>query len=166
MVDYQTISIVFTGLSISLAAFYYISTLRNTEKTQRQQLETRKAQLFMSIYSITIDEEMNKRWYDAMEMRTTDFHEVRVTMHTLFQKYNGIGHLMMQGLIDVESAYHYSEGYRAVLLWLKWGDHIKGARSGASNPDYLDGFEYMAKQMMQYRDKQGLPNELLPQFQS
>jgi hypothetical protein len=166
MVDYQTISIVFTGLSISLAAFYYISTLRNAQENQRLQLETRKAQLFMSIYNITINEEMNKKWYDAMEVSAENFNEVRVTMHTLFQKYNGIGHLMMQGLLDVKSAYHYSEGYRAVLLWLKWGDHVKGARIGASNPDYMDGFEYMAEQMMKYREEQGLPNELLPQFQS
>ena len=47
MVDYSTLSIIFTGLSISIAAFYYISTLRNTKKNQELQLETRQTQLFM-----------------------------------------------------------------------------------------------------------------------
>ena len=51
MVTVETISIVFTGLSISLAAFYYISTLRNAQRTQQMQLETRQAQLFMSFVS-------------------------------------------------------------------------------------------------------------------
>jgi len=34
MVTVETVSIVFTGLSISLAAFYYISTLRNAQRNQ------------------------------------------------------------------------------------------------------------------------------------
>jgi hypothetical protein len=51
MVSVETISIVFTGLSVSLAAFYYISTLRNAQKTQQIQLETRLAQMFMGIYN-------------------------------------------------------------------------------------------------------------------
>ena len=51
MVDFQTISIVFTGLSISKAAFYYISALRNSRMTQEHALETRQAQLYMQIYS-------------------------------------------------------------------------------------------------------------------
>jgi hypothetical protein len=157
MISLEVIAILLSGISISASLVYYSNVLANSNKT-------RKAQLFMSIYKITIDEEMNKKWYDAMEMSLKDFRDVRVTMHTLFQKYNGIGHLMMQELLDVDSAYHYSEGYRAVLLWKKWGDHILGARSSASNPDYMDGFQYMAENMMKYRDEKGLPNELLPHF--
>ena len=166
MIDIQTVLTYLTLISVPVGVFYHIMTLNNTRKNQKMQLETRKAQLFMSIYRVTIDEEMNKKWYDAMEMSIENFYDVRVMMHTLFQKYNGIGHLMMQGLLDVESAYHYSEGYRAVLLWMKWGEHIVGARSNASNPDYMDGFQYMAEKMMKYREEQGLPNELLPRFQA
>ena len=50
MVDAQTVSIVFAGLSIGLAAIYYMMTLRNSQKAQQLQLETRQAQLFMQIY--------------------------------------------------------------------------------------------------------------------
>ncbi len=101
-----------------------------------------------------------------MYMSIEDFKEARVKLHTLFQKYNGVGHLMMQGFLDVESTYHYSEGFRAVLLWMKWGDHLISSRKSASNPDYMDGFEYMAEQMMKHREEKGLPNELLPQFRT
>ena len=157
MIEY--LPLVLTGLGLTASIIYYALVLRNGNKT-------RQAQLFMSIYTITIDEEMNKKWYDAMEMKAEDFSDARVTMHTLFQKYNGIGHLLMQGLLDVDSAYHYSEGYRAVLLWKKWGDRILMARENAFNPDYMDGFQYMAEKMMKYREENGLPNKLLPRFQN
>ena len=51
MVDVQTISIVFAGLSIGVAAIYYTLTLRNTQRAQQIQIDTRQAQLFMNIYN-------------------------------------------------------------------------------------------------------------------
>ena len=51
MVDAQTVSIIFAGVSIGVAAIYYTLTLRNTQRAQQLQLETRQAQLFMNIYN-------------------------------------------------------------------------------------------------------------------
>ena len=50
MVDVQTLSIVFAGLSIGLAAIYYMMTLRNQDRT-------RQTQLFMQIYDRYMDKE-------------------------------------------------------------------------------------------------------------
>ena len=68
MVTIETISIVFTGISISLAAFYYINTLKNAQrardlslKAQEQASETRQAQLFMQIYSMFSSDEFFER---------------------------------------------------------------------------------------------------------
>ena len=159
MVSLEVIAILLSGISISASLVYYSNVLANANRT-------RQAQLFMSLYNITINEEVNNIWYDAMEMSITDFKDSRITLHTLFQKYNGIGYLMMQGFLDVESAYHHAEGYRAVLLWMKWGDHIGESRNRASNPDYMDGFQYMAEKMMEYREEQDLPHKILPHFQT
>ena len=159
MTSFEFLAIILTGLGLTASIVYYANVLSNANKT-------RKAQLFLSIYTITLQEEMNKKWYDAMAMSLKDFPDSRVTLHTLFQKYNGIGHLMMQGLLDVESPYHHSEGYRAVLLWLKWGTHLIEMRKNNINPDYMDGFQYMAEKMMKYREEKGLPNRLLPEFQT
>jgi len=41
IVAIETIPIVFTGISISLAAFYYINNLRNNQRNQQMQLEPR-----------------------------------------------------------------------------------------------------------------------------
>jgi hypothetical protein len=68
MVTIETLSIVFTGISISLAAFYYINTLRNTRKNQELQLETRQTQLFMDIFKTWASKEFQR---DLEQMRYT-----------------------------------------------------------------------------------------------
>ena len=83
MVTVETVSIVFTGLSISLAAFYYISTLRNTRMNQelsRKALEltaeTRQAQLFIQICNQTLNNPVfMKGWYIIRESEWKDFDE-------------------------------------------------------------------------------------------
>jgi len=62
MVDAQTISIIFAGLSIGIAAIYYTLTLQNTRRNQElsrkaQELtaETRQAQLFIQICNQTLN---------------------------------------------------------------------------------------------------------------
>ena len=49
MVDAQTISIIFAGVSIGLAAIYYMMTLRNQDRT-------RQTQLFMSLFETYMEE--------------------------------------------------------------------------------------------------------------
>jgi predicted acyl esterase len=69
MVTIETISIVFTGLSISLAAFYYISILRNAQKTQQLQLETRQAELYMKLWEKWNTKEFSEMRFDAWNMK-------------------------------------------------------------------------------------------------
>ena len=66
MIDYQTLSIVFTGLSISIAAFYYINTLRNAQKT-------RQIQMFMQLYESKYDQEGLEALFTLMYLEWEDF---------------------------------------------------------------------------------------------
>jgi len=159
MASFEFLAIILTGLGLTASIVYYANVLSNAN-------QTRKAQLFLSIYNITLDEEMNNKWYGAMTANINEYQYKRQDLHTLWQKYNGIGHLLMQGLLDVESAYHYSEGWRGALLWMKWRDIILGSREAGTNPDYMDGFEYMANKIIEYREEQGLPNDLPQLFQT
>ena len=72
MITIETISIVFTGLSISLAAFYYINTLRNTRRNQELQLETRQAQLFMTTWQTIFQKRVQDSSLLAIELEYTD----------------------------------------------------------------------------------------------
>jgi len=66
MTSFEFLAIILTGLGLTASIVYYANVLSNANKT-------RKAQLFLSIYTITLQEEMNKKWYDAMEMSLKDF---------------------------------------------------------------------------------------------
>jgi len=121
MVTVETISIVFTGLSISLAAFYYISTLRNasrmrelTLKAQEQALETRQAQLYMSLLDRWNTKEFSKQRYDSYRMEWTDLDDFREKYNwsnnpDIFASWNtfgrsilGLAELRRKGLIDID----------------------------------------------------------------
>ena len=73
MVTIKTVSIVFTGLSVSLAAFYYISTLRNAQRTQEMQLETRQTQIFMQIYQQLNSEDSFRTWAELMNIECENY---------------------------------------------------------------------------------------------
>jgi len=51
MFQIEYLPIVLTGIGIIVSILYYTSVLRNANKTQQMQLETRQAQMFMQIYS-------------------------------------------------------------------------------------------------------------------
>jgi hypothetical protein len=51
MVQIEYLPIVLTGIGIIVSILYYTSVLRNANKTQQQQLDTRQAQLFMQMYN-------------------------------------------------------------------------------------------------------------------
>jgi len=111
MVDYQTLSIVFTGLSISIAAFYYISTLRNTRKNQELTLETRQAQMYMQIYSeshndpsfidaMTIVNELEIHTYEEFQ-RAREDENVKKALSRVGMFYEGLGVLVKESYVSI-----------------------------------------------------------------
>jgi endonuclease IV len=50
MVDAQTVGVLVTAASLTVAAIYYIFTLRINMKTQQQTLETRQSQFLMHLF--------------------------------------------------------------------------------------------------------------------
>ncbi len=133
VVTVETISIVFTGLSVSLAAFYYISTLRNAQRTQQLTLETRQAQLFMQIYDRWSSREItemefefrNWEWdeYDDFERKYSDIKSTSLRA-VLGKYYEGIGVLIKRGLIDPTLVDDLMSS--AILnYWEKWGPVVE-----------------------------------------
>jgi hypothetical protein len=71
MIDY--LPLVLTGIGIIVAIVYYTLTLRNANKTQELQLETRQAQLFMQIFNRQYDIDQRKSIYLAQNIEYKDF---------------------------------------------------------------------------------------------
>ncbi len=50
MVDAQTIGVLVTATSMTLAAIYYVLTLRTNQRNLKMDLETRQTELFMQVF--------------------------------------------------------------------------------------------------------------------
>jgi len=166
MVDYQTISIVFTGLSISLAAFYYITTLRNAQRNQKQQLETRQAQLLMNIMNTFRSREFRKQWHTLFELETEGiesiYREYRSNLETItawtsvLAFFDSIGVLVRYGMIEV-GLIHSVMASSVMALWETFGDFVLLDRKDVStytldskpSRAWMD-LEYLYQEIIEY----------------
>ena len=143
MVDVQTLTTMFGGIGVGVAAIYYILTLRNSQRTQelalkaqQQSVETRQSQILMSIYQSMSSYEYQKTWYDIVYnwkwINYDDFMtkygpgnpEGNAQRAAIGMNLEGIGVLIKRGLIDVRmvddmmSIYvlGYWEKFRSIIL--------------------------------------------------
>lgn len=113
----QTVSYIMGSIGVFVAAIYYVFNMRATlhvrreaNRTQRQQLETRQAQMFMAIYTQITTKEftsafqkiMNSRWrnYDEYHELWKD-PEFQNSGHIVGTYYEGVGVLVREGLLDI-----------------------------------------------------------------
>jgi len=164
MVTIETISIVFTGLSISLAAFYYINTLRINQRNQQMQLETRQLALFMPLYEVYRDREFRRQLAELrnQEWTTTDDFLQRygpesnpdafATRVSVGSYFDGIGVLVKRGHVDVGMVNDLI-GNSIISVWEKFGTEFIDTRTRTSNPYIYTDFEYLYSEIMKYREK-------------
>ena len=170
MVTLETISIVFTGISISLAAFYYINTLRNTQRNQQLTLETRRAQHYMQLLQSISTEEFLKRTRDVQKIEINNFEEyLEYTRDSesqdglKFNAYctwvNGIGHMLHEGVIDEEMIHNFGSGIYLGLAWSTLKPFILEYRERINCPWHMVGLEYMAEEQKRWRKERSWPYE-------
>ncbi len=165
MVDAQTLSIVFAGLSIGIAAIYYTLTLRNTQRAQQLQLETRQVQLFSQLFSMLNDVEYVRRWADFTYLWEYDDYddwwikygpEGNLDAFAYFitnsiQK-EGIGVMVKRGLLDVGLI---SELISGMIMkdWEKLEPIIREYRVRESYPHFQEYHEYLYNEIKKYREE-------------
>jgi hypothetical protein len=180
MVDAQTVSIVFAGLSIGIAAIYYTLTIRNSQrnqelalKAQEQALVTRQTQIFMQIYQQLNSEEAHASWAELVnqEIDYEDFiqkYDSTVNPNHyakrahLWYSLNTIGELLRQGLIDIDLVHRFLLGPQVILMWERWESIIMKIRVREDMPDMWEGFEYLYNEMKRLRDSRGYPKIKYP----
>ncbi len=163
MITIETISIVFTGISISLAAFYYINTLRNNQRTQQMQLETRQLALFMPLFETYRNREFrmhqaemrNQEWTSAEDFlrkygpeNNPEAFASRIAVGSYF---DGIGVLVKRGHVDI-SMVNDLIGNSIIWVWEKFGPMFIETRARNSNPYILTDFEYIYNEIIKYRE--------------
>ena len=166
----QTIGILLTGLTVSIAAIYYTFTLRYTRRNIELQLETRQAQLFMQTYRETVTVELQTLAWEILEWKWTDFADFNEKFYSDPRKrgewvsfmihMNGIGILLKENYIDSELLYKMDQGGMAPLIWWhKFEPIIVGLREQMHNPSVMKYFEYYVDEMIRLRKLNGLPSK-------
>ena len=164
MVDAQTLSIIFAGLSIGIAAIYYTMTLRNSQRAQQLQLETRQAQIFTQLYSEQRSPESIKMFRRALDMTWTDYDDFqskygvdsideRMPYTAMAMVYEEMGVLVEQGLIDINLVIQLIGGsFRQ--FWVKFKPIIYETRERRNYPQYFDKMEYLYIEMYKLRGEE------------
>jgi hypothetical protein len=129
----QTIGILLTGVSVSIAAVYYTLTLRNTN-------QTRQAQLFMQIYSRFDDSDWLINWAHVVrQWEWTDYEdwyskyspemniEAARQYSSVAAYFEGIGVLVYKNMIDVDIVADLISRW-ITIFWEKMGPIIKERR--------------------------------------
>ena len=166
MVNIETISIVFTGISISLAAFYYINTLRNTRKNQELQLETRQTQFFFQLYQNATDqgflqtvsetiwlqnpENFDDWWEKYGPENNMEFFKRWFSNMVFFE---GVGILVKRKLVDISIVDDMMSG-PILLAWEKYESIHRGIRERFSYPQWQEWNEYLSMEIKKIVEKQ------------
>ena len=168
MVTFETVLNVIPALSVAVALVYYALNLRNANRTQRMQLETRKAQFYMQLYMRVTSEEFMKRSIDLLRWEFDGYEDLSerylqgpdsslsAKWFSLLWHMDGLGYMMAQKLIEAEMVYNFGGGAAHLRHWMKWEPAIVEMRIRRGDPEFLRWFEYLAEEMMKLRQEKGL----------
>jgi len=153
---------------VLVAAIYYVFNMRATlqirreaNRTQRQQLETRQAQMFMGIYTQITTKEFTSAWQKVMNSQWRNYDEWQeLWKDPEFQNaaqivgtyYEGVGVLVKEGLLDIRwVALLMCGGTR--MYWEKMKPAIEEGRRAMGFPRWMSETEYLYDELMRYLEK-------------
>lgn len=157
----QTIGILLTGLTVSIAAIYYTLTLRYTRRNQDLQLETRQAQLFQQIHGKFHETEFWEQYIDVANREwkdIEDYHErfggpenVRsgANWAAVGAYYEGIGVMVHRKLVDISMVYDLTHS-PIFNYWEKYEAIIRNMRECSGNPEIWKWIEYLYNKLKDY----------------
>ena len=161
MVDVQTIGVLVTAASVSVAAIYYIMTLRVQQNNMKHTLETRQTQLFMQLLTLYD----NKDFFNDYAKIAYDTHyedyedwlrkygpqtnrEHWASWARVGRFFDGTGILVKRDLVDADLVIDEMRE-QIILTW----DHVKpwvsGVRKAMNSPHTWENFEYLAEEARQ-----------------
>jgi hypothetical protein len=146
------------AIIVGITAFaYYIVTVRNQNKTIRLQMIQR-------IWEWISSEEDYLKFTQLLRMNWTDYEdfnrkygannnpENHAMRWAVMNNMNGLGYLLNEGAIDVETVYDHSGG-RIIWLWIKFEPIILEFRK--VTPYAMKWWEYLVDKLMVEMKKRG-----------
>jgi hypothetical protein len=167
-ITYQIVLSTIQTVSLVIGIIYYLTIMRNNQKNQQLQLDTRKAQLYMQLFLRITSMDFIEKSLDLLKMPVGDANEfmkkyisgpystLHAKLFSMFWHIDGLGYMMSQGLIDPEMVYNFGGGFAQVWYWKKWEPIILRMRELRGKPEFMMWFEYTAVEMMKIRKEKGL----------
>ena len=152
--DVQTIGVLVTAASVTVAAIYYMFTLRINMKAREMEI-CRLAMVDMSSqpglhrYATVMTLEW-KDYEDFMQRYGYSNPEIYSKWCSQLFMLETMGVLVKSGVTPAETLY-YLGGYGVLRLWEKYRDIIQGRRDAAFGQDFMINFEYFAGEMMKIK---------------
>ena len=166
MVDVQTIGVLVTAASVTVAAIYYMFTLRTNQRNYKATLDTRQAQLFMQLFDrfagsefalnygkiryeicpkLNNDpEELNRFIYQNTNEKFNP--EVFLPLHQMTLFFEGVGVLVQKGLINIDLVERLFSD-RIIWFWGMMKPRVLFSR-GYQGPQHYSNFEWLYKEMV------------------
>ena len=164
MIDFQTIGVLITGVSVTVAAIYYMFTLRINQRNMKATLETRRLQFITQFTEKLNNEEGEKKMVELLNMKWTDWddfekkygsdnnlHNVAIR-NEIGRYYDVLGYLLREKLVDAETIYSFT-ATNAILLWTKQKGLVEYQMKQYFGEDHLRDYEFLAQEMMKIKLK-------------
>ncbi len=154
----ESIPYVLTGIGIIISILYYTSVLRNANKTQQIQLDTRKAQLFTSVWEKVYTEQAMDGDLDLMniQFKTAQDWEELLKNREKYKAWNwwggyfeGMGLLVRDDFVDIDMVARLMSG-SILSFWTKYKDGIMACRESNGWPRFMIEFEYLAIRVIEH----------------
>jgi hypothetical protein len=157
----QAVSYIIGSLGVFVAAVYYVSTLRNNQRTQQLQLETRQAQLFMQIYNQSHNDptfidainrilEIGKiETYDKWQEVNRDG-ENKKALSRVGMFYEGLGVLVKEGYVSIRLVALLMTGMTRNWWENIYKSHVSDTRVQMGFPRFVSESEYLYNELMNY----------------
>jgi len=172
----QTIGILLTGLTVSIAAIYYTLTLRYTRRNQDLQLETRQAQLFMQIFNRFQEVEFRINFNDVLAREWEDYDgyvrkygrltnpEAQARSASIGLFFEGLGVLLKQDLLDIDIVGELMSS-PVRLYWEKMSPIIMGMRDRMNREGAMESAEYLYDEILKRDLRLGRDKEIRDAYQ-
>jgi hypothetical protein len=146
---------------VLVAAIYYVLNMRATQRNMKMNLETRQAQLLMSILNRWTETEYNKKWQTTLwNINWTDYDDKMkkypwgspefIDEGTLWNYFESIGILLEEGLIDANMLSKLIAP-DLIQFWEKFSPFLFEMRKRRGFPQLYSKTEYLYNEMKKLR---------------
>jgi hypothetical protein len=139
---------------------YYVLTVRNNQENQRQQLETRQAQLYMQIYNVSHNDpsylEAQRRCFELEINSYEDYLKIqeneddRKALARVGMFYEGLGVLVKEGYVSIRLVALLMTGTTRMLWERLYRSWVEEGREKMNYRRFRSEAEYLYNELMKY----------------